>query len=403
MALTETAIKNAKATVKPYKLTDGDGLFLLIKPNGSKYWRLKYYILGKEKLLALGTYPEISLLDAREKRRDARKLIANGQDPSNKRKEDKRHALFVANNTFEAVAKEWFENNKAKWVPDHAARLWRRLEANIIPEIGARPIAEIKSLELLDALRIIEKRGATDLSHRILQTCGVIFRYAVITGKAQYNPTLDLRGALMSHKAESHPTIKAKELNDFFKKLDAVETSQQNKLAVRLLMLTFVRTGEMRQGKWEDVDFKAKEWRLPEHTTKMGDLHIVPLAKQAIELLKQLQEITGSSEYMFPSQHRQKNPIMSENTINQVIHKMGYKGKLVGHGFRALASTTLNEMGFRPDVIERQLAHMERNKIRAAYNRAEYLPQRREMMQQWADYLTNMASGKKPQPLLVKG
>ena len=393
MALTETAIKNIKLKAKPYKLTDGDGLYLLVHNNGGKYWRLKYLILGKEKLLALGTYPEISLADAREKRRDARKLIANGKDPNNQRKEDKRLAIFIANNTFEAVATEWFQNNQAKWVPDHAARLWRRLEANILPILGTRPIAEIKSLEMLDVLRIIEKRGATDLSHRLLQVCGAIFRYSVLTGRSQYNPTLDLRGALKSHKAESHPTITARQLPDFLKKLATVETSDQNRLAVRLLLLTFVRTGEMRQARWEDVDFKAKEWRLPPHTTKMRDLHIVPLSKQTLALLKELKEITGYSEYLLPSQHRQRNPIMSENTINLVIHRMGYKGKIVGHGFRALASTTLNEMGFHPDVIERQLAHMERDKVRAAYNRAEYLLERRKMMQWWGDYLDNVASG----------
>lgn len=387
MPLTDTAIRNAKAREKPYKLTDGDGLYLLVHSNGGKYWRFKYLYVGKEKLLALGTYPEISLSDARDKRHAARKLLANGADPSSKRKEEKRQAVFNAGNTFKAIATEWFENNKPKWAPDHAARLWRRLEANILPEIGDRPIGEIKSLDLLDALRKVEKRGATDLSHRLLQTCGVIFRYAVLTERIKYNPAIDLRGALIAHKSVSHPTITAKELPNFFSKLTSVETSQQNKLAIHLLMRTFIRQGELRQAKWEDVDFKDKEWRLPAHTTKMRDLHIVPLAKQTIKLLKELQALTGDGELLFPSQQRKRHAIMSENTINYVLKKMGYKDKLVGHGFRALASTTLNEMGFHPDVIERQLAHAERNKIRAAYNRAEYLPQRRDMMQKWADFL----------------
>jgi integrase len=273
--------------------------------------------------------------------------------------------------------------------------LWCRVEANILPELGNCSISEIKSLELLDALRKVEKRGATELSHRLLQTCGVIFRYAVLTGRAEYNPTIDLRGALMPHKAESHPTIAAKELPKFFGKLTEVETSPQNKIAIRLIMHTFVRQGELRQAKWEDIDMEAKEWRLPAHTTKMRDLHIVPLSKQSLRLLKQLKELTGHGELLFPSQQRRKHAMMSENTINHVLRKMGYKDKLVGHGFRALASTTLNEMGFRPDVIERQLAHAERNKVRAAYNRAEYLEDRKKMMQHWSDFLEATATGGK--------
>lgn len=387
MMLTNTAVKNAKPKEKPYKLTDGDGLYLLISPNGGKYWRFKYRHVGQEKLLAFGTYPEVTLEQAREKRRAARKLLAGGADRGRKKKEEKRRAIYNAGNTFQAVAKEWFETNKPKWTPEHAVRLWRRLELHMMPEIGNRPIAELKALDLLDVLRKVEKRGTTETSHRLLQTCGVIFRYAVLTGRVQYNPTQDLKGALVPHQAESHPTIQSKELPDFFHQLQAVETTSLNKLAIRLLMLSFVRQGELRQAKWEDIDVHAKEWRLPAHTTKMRDLHIVPLAKQTIALLKELNQLTGDSELLFPSQQRRRHAMMSENTINHVLRKMGYEGKLVGHGFRALASTTLNEMGFPPDVIERQLAHAERNKVRAAYNRAEYLPQRRDMMQKWADYL----------------
>lgn len=395
MMLTNTAVKNAKPKQKPYKLTDGDGLYLLVKPNGGKYWRFKYMYLKKEKLLAFGTYPEVSLQEAREKRMATRKLLASGADPSRKRKEEKRKATYNAKNTFQTVAAEWFETNKPKWTPDHAERLWRRLELHMIPEIGDRPIAELKALDLLDALRKVEKRGTTETSHRLLQTCTVIFRYAVLTGRVQYNPTQDLKGALVPHKAESHPTIQAKELPDFFQQLEAVETSPLNKLAIRLLMLSFLRQGEMRQARWEDIDFDAKEWRVPAATTKMRTLHIVPLAKQTIKLLKEIKKLTGDNEWLLPAQQRRRNAVMSENTINHVLRKMGYKDKLVGHGFRALASTTLNEMGFPPDVIERQLAHMERNKVRAAYNRAEYLPQRRDMMQKWADYLDKMEKEEK--------
>lgn len=385
--LTNTTVKNAKPHKKPYKLTDRQGLYLLVKPNGGKFWRLKYFVAGKEKLLALGAYPDISLDEAREKRLSARKLNASGVDPASQRKEEKRRRAYNVENSFQVVAKEWFETNKPKWTPDHAERLWRRLSLHIISEVGDRPIAEINALDLLDALRKVEKRGATETSHRLLQTCSVIFRYAVLTGRIKYNPTQDLKGALVPHKAENHPTIEAKELPKFFTQLEAVKTTVLNKLAIKALLLTFVRQGELRQAKWEDIHWKEKEWRLPAHTTKMRDMHIVPLANQTINLLADLKKLTGERELLFPSQQRRRHAMMSENTINHVLRKMGYKNKLVGHGFRALASTTLNENGFTPDVIERQLAHAERNKIRAAYNRAQYLPERRKMMQWWADYL----------------
>ena len=387
MLLTETKVRNAKPKDRMYRLADGDGLFLQIVPTGGKYWRLRYFFTGKEKMLALGTYPKLSLSDARDRRIAAHKCLTDGIDPSAKKKQQKRLAVFNAANTFEAVAKEWFETNKPQWTPDHAERLWRRIVLHAVSEIGDRPIADISSLELLDMIRKIEKRGTTEVSHRVLQTCGVIFRYAVLTKRAKYNPIIDLRGALKPHKAKSYPTITAKEIPDFLKSLEKASTSYQNKLAVRLLMLTFVRTGELRQAKWEDIDFETKEWRLPAHTTKMRDDHIVPLARQTIELLGELKTLTGSKELLFPPQLRCRHMLMSENTINQLIKRMGYKGKLVGHGFRALASTTLNEKGYSADVIERQLAHAERNKVRAAYNRAEYLPQRQTMMQDWADLI----------------
>jgi integrase len=387
MLLSDIKVQKAKPQNKPYKLKDGEGLFLLIHPNGGKYWRFRYMYAGKEKMLALGTYPEISLLEARDKRLAARKLVAAGSDPGLQKKQEKRRAIYNAENTFQAVAKEWFDTNKPKWTPEHAERLWRRLELHIMPEIGDRPIIDLKALDLLDALRKVEKRGTTETSHRLLQTCGVIFRYAVVTGRIKYNPTHDLKGALAPHKPENHPTIQAKEIPDFLKQLILVETTRINKLAIRILMLTFVRQSELRQAKWDDIDLRAKEWRLPAHTTKMKDLHIVPLAKQTIKLLEELKKLTGEGELLFPSQQRRRHAMMSENTINHVLKKMGYKDKLVGHGFRALASTTLNEHGFRADIIERQLAHAERNKVRAAYNRAEYLPDRIKMMQWWADYL----------------
>lgn len=385
MALTDTKIRQAKIKAKPYKLGDGDGLYVLVHPNGSKYWRFKYLINGKEKLLALGVYPEITLVEAREKRLAARKQVANAIDPSFKRREDKRLAQFDANNNFEAIGREWHAANLNKWTPKHGAKILVRLENNIFPYLGHLPLKAIKPAELLDTIRKIENRGATELSRRVLQNCSGIFRYAIVTGRAAYNPAADLVGALKAHAAEHYPTIKFKELPQFLKKLEATNTSLQNKIAIKLLILTFVRQGELRQAKWDDIDFKAKEWRIPAHTTKMREAHIVPLSKPAIALLKELKVITGNGDYLFPSHVRRKHPFISENTINKVIKDMGYKGKLVGHGFRALASTTLNEMGFKPDIIERQLAHRERNKVRAAYNRAEYLAERREMMEKWGE------------------
>jgi integrase len=391
MMLTDKAIRAAKPKEKVYRLKDGEGLFLQIEPTGGKLWRLRYFFGGKEKMLALGSYPETTLAEAREKRLEAKKLIANGINPVVKKQEDKRLAAFNSENTFQVLAEEWHEANKSKWVPSHAIRLMQRMQLNLFPDLGHRPIKEIKPPELLMVIRKIEKRNATHQSHRSVQLCNAVFRYAIVTGRAEYNPAADLRGALKAHSTKHFPTLKAQELPDFIEKLDAVKTSYQNKLAIRLLMLTFVRQGEMRQAKWEDIHFEANEWRLPAHTTKMKDEHIVPLTPQTIAVLKELHRLTWCSPYLFPSQNRQKNPIISENTINMVLHKMGYKKKMVGHGFRALASTTLNEMGISPDIIERQLAHIERNKVRAAYNRAEYLPQRREMMQIWADFIDDQS------------
>ena len=387
MPLTDAQVRNAPLKATRYRISDGNALFLQVEPNGGKYWRLRYRHVGKEKTLALGTYPEVSLSEARDKTLAARKLIANGIDPAAKKQEEKRLAVYKTDNTFEAVAKEWFETNKPKWTPRHAERLWRRIELHAVSEFGNRPIADISSLELLEAIRKIEKRGTTEVSHRVLQTCGIIFRYAVLTKRMPYNPTSDLRGALKPHKAKNYPRIATKEIPTFLKCLESAKTSQQNKIAVRVMMLTFIRTGELRKSKWQDVDFKEKEWRLPREITKMHDIHIVPLSKQTLKLLKELKLMTGSGDLMFPPQQRRRHMLMSENTINQLIKRMGYKGKHVGHGFRGLASTALNEMGFPPDVIERQLAHADRNKIRAAYNHAEYLPQRREMMQKWADFV----------------
>lgn len=390
MALTEVAVRKAKPQTRPYTLGDGKGLWLHIYPNGSKLWRYRYKYLGKETMLSFGSYPEVTLVEAREKTTEARKLLQQKINPAAQRKHEKRLARFNSDNTFGAVAKDWFENNAKRWTPNHGKRLWRRLELHILPAIGKRPIGEVSTLELLEALRKPEKDDKTETAHRALQTCRSVFRYAVLTQKIKYNPALDLEGALKAHKTLNYPTIGHNQIPEFFERLTVAKTTELNRLAIKMLMLTFVRQGELRRAKWTDIDLTAQEWRIRPETTKMRTVHHVPLARQTVKILEATKKITGESEYIFASQQSRRNPFMSENTINKVLHGMGYKDLLVGHGFRSLASTILNENGFRADVIERQLAHMPRDQVRAAYNRAEYLPERRKMIQWWAEFLENL-------------
>lgn len=386
MALTEIAIKALKPTDKARKVFDSGGLYLLVAISGTKTWCFKYRTLGKERKIVFGPYPLVTLKEARVKRDNAKRQLLDGIDPAVEKQTQKRLAVFNATNTFKAVAEEWHDLNKSRWTERHAHVLMRRLEMHIFPDLGERPIREIKPLEVLATIRKVEKKG-THLAHRMMQVCKLIFRYALVTERAEFNAAGDLQGVLRAHKQTHYPTLHARELPDFLAKLEKVETTPINRLAVKLLMLTMLRQGELRLSKWSDIDWKAKEWRIPAENTKMRDAHVVPLADQTIRLLQELKALTGWGKYLFPSQQRLKHPVMSENTINVVIKRMGYEGKIVGHGFRALASTILNEEGFRSDVIERQLAHAERNKVRAAYNRAEYLPDRCKMLQWWAEYL----------------
>ncbi|MCE3232426.1 MAG: hypothetical protein K0R98_683 [Rickettsiaceae bacterium] len=392
MKLTDILCKNAKydsnelPNGKKHKLMDGGGLFLHVKPKG-KYWHFKYRFNQKQKLLSFGVYPEVSLKDAREKRENARKILAEGQDPSAVKQEEKQQAIAKIENSFEAIAKEWHTNNINRWEAENGVRIWRRLENNIIPTLGKKPINEIKPSQILAAIRIMEQRGATYLSRKTVQTCSSVFRYAIASGKADYNPAADLKEALKPHKVKSYPSIEEKELPNFLKKLAEIPAEATNKMAVRLLLLTFLRQGELRKCKWEFIDFDTKEMKVPPEIMKMRHEHVVPLAPQTIVLLKEIQKINGWSPYIFPSQHRRVHPYISENTINNIIHKMGYKDEMVAHGARSLASTILNEHGFKDDVIEKQLAHKDTNQIRAIYNRAEYLPERHAMMGWWGSYL----------------
>jgi len=388
-ALSDASVRNAKAKTKPYKLSDGEGLFLLVTPAGRKYWRLKYHFAGKEKLLALGVYPEVSLADARERRTQARKALAAGNDPAEAKRVAKRLGVEKSQNTFESLAREWHQNRLETWNPEHAAKILKRLERHVFPAVGSRPIADVTTSELLAVLRKIEMHGS-EIAHRMLQISNQIFLFAVVTDRAANNPAASLRGALKPVVKSNHAFIKPQELQEYLRKLDNYDGALQTKLALRFLLLTFVRTGELRGAEWSEIDFDKAEWRIPAERMKMKDVHIVPLARQTVALLRQIKELTGQWRYVFPNQ-RKPSDIMSENTMLYALYRMGYHSRATGHGFRSTASTILNENGFARDVIERQLAHSERDKVRAAYNYAQYLPERRKMMQWWADYLDEVA------------
>jgi integrase len=389
MPLTNTAIRNVKPKNKPFKLSDGGGLFLLVQPNGSKWWRYKYRYAGREKLLAIGAYPDVSLSDAREAHYQARKTLKAGNDPSEAKKEAKRLVAIKADNNFESIAREWHEQHLHEWAPHYARDVINRLETHLFPKLRYRPIADIASTEILAVLRVIEKSGALDMAQRMMQTCAQVYRYAIITGRAKHNPVTDLRGALKTPIVKHHSYLSADQLPEYLQKLNAYDGTLQTKLALKFLLLTFVRTTELRGAEWAEVNFEKAEWRIPAERMKMKDPHIVPLASQAIKILKELQKHSGNRQHVFPSQNKPSN-FMSANTMLFALYRMGYHSRTTGHGFRATASTILNEHGFVPDVIERQLAHCERNKVRAAYNHAQYLPERRKMMQWWADHIDTL-------------
>lgn len=393
--LTDSDLRNAKPQDKPYKLSDGEGMFLLVNPNGSRYWRMKYRHAGKEKLLALGVYPETTLKEARKKRYEARKQLDSGIDPGETRKTEKRARLLAAANSFEAVAKEWQGKQAHTWKPKHADDVLRRLEVNLFPHLGHRPIGEIEPPELLEAVRKIESRGAHDLAHRVLAVAGQVFRYGVATGRCARDSSADLRGALTPHKAKHQAAVRPEDLPALLRKIDAYDQEAGDtltRLALQLMAATFVRTSELIGAKWAEFDLKAAMWAIPAERMKMKTEHLVPLSRQARAILAELKPLSGRSEYLFPGRNRDK-PI-SNNTMLFALYRMGYKGKMTGHGFRAVASTIMNESGlFRPDVVERQLAHCERNEVRGAYNRAEYLPERRKLMQWWGDYLDKAKAG----------
>lgn len=390
--LTDKAIRNAKPGVKVRKIYDANGLVLRVSPNGTKSWEFKFRVPGpdgglKEKSLSIGLYPEVGLREARDKCIEARRLRRDGKDPAEERRLQKQQARYGAANTFKAVAEEWLKANKDRWCEDHKDRTWRRVELHLMPVFGSRQIASISALDILEQLQKLEEENKTETSHRLLQICRGIFQTAVITKRAPFNPTYDLKGALKAHRGSSYPAFGHNQLPGFFECLESGKLSPMTRLAIKFLALTFVRQGELRQAEWADIDFANNEWRVRAETTKMRQLHIVPLSTQAVNVLSMIKKDAKESPYVFPAQIKTKHPIMSENTINKALRDLGYGGQMVGHGFRSLASTILNEKGFRADVIERQLAHMPRDKVRAVYNRAQYLPERREMMQWWGNHL----------------
>lgn len=392
MALNDVAIRSAKPGDKPRKLADEKGLYLLITPSG-RYWRLDYRYEGKRKTLALGVYPDTSLKLARDKRDEARKLLAQGIDPAAVRQQAKQERKAIQANTFETLAREWMQIKGAHWTESYAAKTKAALERHAFPAIGARPITEITAPELLMMLRGIESRGTIDMAHRIQQHCGAVFRYAISIGKAIADPTPSLKGALTNIKQEHYAALTdPAEFAQLLRDIDAYRGEAVTKAAMQFMALTFQRTKEVRFAEWGQIDFENRLWRIPAEVMKMREAHIVPLSRQAVEVLERIRPLTGSGRLVFPSTTNRDRPI-SENTITYALARMGYRGRMTGHGFRSVASTLLNEQGFRHDVIERQLAHSERNAVRAAYNRAEYLPERIQMMQAWADYLDKLKAG----------
>jgi integrase len=391
MRLSTAKIQNSPPQKKAVRLFDGRGLYLEIVPTGSRWWRFKYRFAGKEKRISVGVYPDVGLKKARDRRDEMRKLVADGIDPSAARKQEKLMALDAALNTFEAVAREWFEKHSLNWEATYSVKLLARLEANVFPWLGHRPIRDIKAPELLSVLRRVESRGVLETAHRLMNYCGNIYRYAVATGRAERDISADLRGALPPSTPRHHASVTDPEgVAALLRAIDGYRGSNVTRYALQLAPLVFVRPGELRKAEWIEIDLEAGEWRIPAERMKMKTKHIVPLSSQAVAILRALQPLTGKGRYVFPGA-RSRERCMSENTVNGGLRRLGWSGsEMTGHGFRSMASTLLNEQGWNRDAIERQLAHSERNSIRAAYNYAEHLPERRRMMQAWSDYLNTL-------------
>jgi integrase len=390
MALTDAKIRSAKAAVGPAKLRDGHGLYLEIRPSGAKLWRYRYRIAKKENVFAIGEYPKIGLAEARIERAKVRELVKQGIHPAHHRKIEKLRIAAESANTFEGVAREWIKNNRPNWSDYYCeGQVKPFLESDVFPYIGALPIRQVTAAHLLEILKRVAGRGAETVALLIRQWSSAIFRYAVATLRADADPAAALKGAITLPKVKHSKPLTRKEIPEFLDALKGYGGDRTTVIALRLALLTFVRSVELRAAEWQEFEFDRAEWRIPAERMKMREPHIVPLSSQSIDLLHELHALTGKQRYLFPSTRSPKN-CMARTTLNAALTYMGYGGRFSAHGFRATASTMLNEMGFPKDVIERQLAHAERNKVRASYNQAEYLPERRRMMQAWADYLDEL-------------
>ena len=402
--LTDAKIVKTKPLKKPRTLFDGDGLYLLITPTGGRLWRFKYRINGKGKLLAIGAYPAISLADARERRAMAKKQLANGIDPAAV-KQARKQVDTEETETFEVIAREWHTKFSASWAPSHADTTISRMERDLFPWIGKRPISKIKAPELLGALRRVESRGALESARRLKIIAGQVFRYAVATGRAERDPSADLKGALAMPREKHYAAIiDPKQVAPLLRALDGYQGHFVVKCALRLSPLLFVRPGELRHAEWEEVDLDEAVWNIPASKMKMREAHLVPLSNQAVDILRDLQPLTGTSRYVFPSARSVARP-MSNNAVNAALRRMGYdKDTMTGHGFRAMARTILDEvLHVRPDYIEHQLAHAVRDPNGRAYNRTAHLEERRKMMQTWADYLDGLKAGAVVVPFKLMG
>ncbi len=395
MPLTTTAIQKAKPGLSAVKLSDGKGLYLLVTESGSKLWRWKYRVDGKEKVMALGAFPDVSLAQARDALGEARKLLAAGSDPMAKRKADKVARQLSAENSFATLARQWWEHWKATRSPSHTEYVMRRLEADVFPAIGVRPIDAIEAPELVAMVKAVAARGALDIAKRVLQTTGQVFRYAIAHGAAKRNPAIDIKPGdiLAARKKTNYARVDGKELPDLLRHIEAYQGAAVTRLAIKLMALTFVRTSELIGARWAEIDLEAQRWDIPAERMKMKTPHIVPLSTQAVTVLETLKLVSGHSALVFPGERNHEKP-MSNNTILGALARMGYKGRMTGHGFRGIASTLLHEMGFNHAHIELQLAHQERDAVSASYNHATYLLERAKMMQHWADYLDASITGK---------
>lgn len=401
MALTDTAIKTAKPAAKAIKMTDGDGLYLLIHPNGGKWWRFDYRFDGKRKTLSMGVYPEVSLRDARDRRDDARRKIANQIDPGEHRKANKNARADAVANSFETVAREWFTKMLSTWTPDHADKIIKRLERDVFPWIGDKPVADLTAPVVLTTIRRIEARGRLETAHRALQNCGQVFRYAVATGRAERDPTSDLRGALPPTREKHMAAITDPvEVGALLRAIDAFRGTLIVQSALKLSALVFVRPGELRQAEWAEIDLDKGEWNIPANRMKgwarkgITTPHLVPLAPQAVAILRDLQPLTGRGQFVFSGRDPKK--CMSNAAVNAALRRMGYdtKTEMTGHGFRAMARTILHEeLGIDREAIEHQLAHAVPDALGTAYNRTKFIKERRTMMQRWADYLDKLKAG----------